>query len=363
MTRYPQEVLRRPFGAASRAWMLAQHFATHAQVAPEDAWKHVYRLLLWTDSTTALAHCYESDKSQPGRHWYARALAFHKWLSDHLGCEPSSLHREIDLLFRKGTRILAVSEAREMVKRALEAEKQRAPFAAHGMPEPGTDPDLEEDVSSILATHYGKPASPETVHAVVGMVRSRLALEHKRKNLVGEGFEDVLAEVIRRSDAAAHWEVHCRKVLHELPGFREPPKGEKPRTVDLALVHKTARQRILASVKWSVRADREEQFGVDYDAYARNEASGEPFGFMFVTNEFDAARLVSACSRRHFAQPLFAGIIHVNPDGLLAVYGAEAQRSAGTLLRLLTEGRVVSLEQWLQTLGGGSRPATVPSGT
>ena len=48
--------------SASR--VLGQH---RADMPPIPAWKHVYRLLLWIDSTTGLAHCYESDKSQPGQ--------------------------------------------------------------------------------------------------------------------------------------------------------------------------------------------------------------------------------------------------------------------------------------------------------
>src|SRR5205807_337461 len=90
--------------------------------------------------------------------------------------------------------------------------------------------------------------------------------------------------------------VRARPLLHELPGFRAPPRGEKARRVDLAVV--AGDRRVLVTAKWSVRADREEQFGVDFETYARLEDSGRDFEFVLVTNEFDAARLAAACERR-----------------------------------------------------------------
>jgi len=47
---------------------------------------------------------------------------------------------------------------------------------------------------------------------------------------------------------------------------------------------------------------REEQFGVDFEAYARLEEAGQNFEYVLVTNEFDAARLSAACERRRPAK-------------------------------------------------------------
>ena len=69
-----------------------------APISPDTAWKHVYRLLLWIDSTTGLAQCYESDKSQPGRPWYERSLRFHRWVAESLGSTPGDLRSKIDWL-------------------------------------------------------------------------------------------------------------------------------------------------------------------------------------------------------------------------------------------------------------------------
>jgi hypothetical protein len=115
---------------------------------------------------------------------------------------------------------------------------------------------------------------------------------------------------------------------------------------DLGLVARSGR-RALVSVKWSVRADRDEQFGVDFDTYARLEDSGEDFDFVLVTNEFDAARLVSACDRRVPGRQLFNHVVHVNPQGVLAVYG-DAERGAAAKLSGLVEGcRLLPLGSWL----------------
>src|SRR5947208_1964025 len=77
----PGRVIARAFGADNRDRLLERYFAQGGAVTAANAWQHTYRLLLWIDRTTGLAHCYESDKCQPGRPWYARFLAFHDWVA------------------------------------------------------------------------------------------------------------------------------------------------------------------------------------------------------------------------------------------------------------------------------------------
>ncbi len=152
-----------------------------------------------------------------------------------------------------------------------------------------------------------------------------------------------------RLPGANKYRLLIRPFLHEIPGFHKPPVGQKPRRVDLAVLLPNAR-RVLVTAKWSVRADREEQFGVDYEAYARLENLGKTFDFVLVTNEFDAARLVAACRRRVANADLFSSVVHVNPDGPRAAYGSELRRSARELPDQLAKRRLMSLEQWLQEL-------------
>jgi hypothetical protein len=347
------EALLRPFGAKNRAAMLDRYFDDAGAVTPENAWAHVYRLLLWIDRTTGLAHCYESDKAQPGRPWYGRSLAFHAWVARELDATPLALGGEIDWLFRQGTAALAAAREAIQEQRRDKAAAQRDDYADREMPEPGEDSELEllirEGVASWLASELPTPA----LRLLTEHVRTYLAQENKRKNLVGEGFEDVLAALIQRLPGASSLRVMVRPLLHDIPGFHTAPAGQKPRRVDLAIILPNGR-RVLVSAKWSVRADREEQFGVDHETYSRLENLGRNFDFVLVTNEFDAARLVAACRRRISNADLFTQVVHVNSNGPLAAYGAELRRSARELPEQITKKRLIDLDRWLTALLEGS---------
>ena len=339
----------RAFGAESRARMLADYFASAGEVTPANAWIHVYRLLLWIDPTTALAHCYESDKAQPGRPWYARSLAFHAWAARSLGTTSAALIEQIDWLFKRGTELLAAVMERQMAARAARIASQREPYASESIPEPVQDPGLESMVREELAPYFLEQPPADRFRRLTQRIRAHLAQENKRKNLVGEGFEDVLASVIHRLDGAESLVVRTRSPLSQLPGFREPPDGEKEKKVDLAILGPRD-SRILVGAKWSVRADREEQFSSDFEAYARLESGGRDFDFVLVTNEFDAARIAAACERRRQNANLFSAVVHVNPDGLAAAYGTSGRGAALRLSEYRLMGRLLSLEEWLASV-------------
>ena len=144
-------------------------------------------------------------------------------------------------------------------------------------------------------------------------IHQHTRLDNKRKNLVGEGFEDVLEVLIHLLPASNVRWVGTRSRLHDIPGFYEPPGGEKPRTVDLAIVREPGGRRSLVTAKWSIRADREEQFVSDFTSYARLERAGQSFDYVLVTNEFDPARLVAAAERQREGNPLFTNVVHVSP--------------------------------------------------
>ncbi|MGH7938257.1 MAG: hypothetical protein ACRD5Z_15150, partial [Bryobacteraceae bacterium] len=143
----PKEIVTRAFGAENRARLLARYFDTAGSITSDNAWQHVYRLLLWIDRTTALAHCYESDKAQPGRSWYARSLAFHDWLSQQFSVAPANLSDKIDWLFRQAVKDLAT---RLITNRSESYERQRQPYAGQGFPEPGEDPELAAIIREAL---------------------------------------------------------------------------------------------------------------------------------------------------------------------------------------------------------------------
>jgi hypothetical protein len=329
--------------------MLSEWFATAAAPTPQTSWEHVYRLLLWTDKTTGLAHCYESDKAQPGRPWYERSLRFHDWLARLLGVTPIELADETDWLFRHGTRRLAEAVARVRVERAFKAAEQRKAFT--GFPVPGDDPALEAIILDYLQPWLAESPPRDALAELTRILRDHFAQENNRRNLVGEGFEDVLAAIIQRIPGGETLKVMARPLLSDVPGFRRPPGNEKERRVDLAVIGGKA-GRTLVSVKWSVRADREEQFGIDWEAYARLEDWGRDFEFVLVTNEFDAARLQAACDRRGPGSSLFQSVVHVNPEGPIAAYGSDFRGAATRLPELVATGRLTNLETWLTRLLG-----------
>jgi hypothetical protein len=347
-----EEVVKAAFGAKNRSRLIDTYFSSQAEVdvvAPK-AWGHVYRMLLWEDQTTGLAHCYESDKSQPGKNWYSRSLAFHDWVSTALGATPATLAEQIDWLFRRATADLAAEVMRNARRVAQAAAKQRQPYEDRGFPKPGEDPELVSIVKEVLGDHLAEEPSEEKWQLLVQRIRQYLALENKRKNLVGEGFEDVLAAVVRRTCRDPGLDVHTRRLLHDVPGFNRAKKGEKPNKVDVAVVRASSARRILVTAKWSVRADREKQFPADFGEYVNAESDGKPFEYVFVTNEFDPARLMRACEKLAGNAPMFTHVVHISTDAIKATYGAKPEPTMRRVLEYIEKGRLISLERWLGTL-------------
>lgn len=340
-----RQVVARAFGADNRARLLARYFKSAAKVTPATAWQHIYRLLLWIDRTTALAHCYESDKAQPGRPWYARSLAFHGWVSDALSVSPSILGENIDWLFREAIKDLA---SRAMAIPTEIYEEQRSPYAGRDFPEPGEDPELVSIVWDALGKWMKQKPSDEAFRILTRRINTYMTQENKRRNLVGEGFEDVIAAVAERIPSTKKIQIKSRALLHELPGFNRPASSEKAKKVDIALI--TGKSRILVSAKWSIRADREEQFQSDFETYARLESAGRDFAYTLITNEFDAARLKAACERRRQNAHLFTKVVHINPDAVLATYGNAKQGSLNEVRTHIDSGRLMSLQRWLEQL-------------
>jgi len=350
----PPAAVERAFGEENRARLLEAYFAQAGPVQPGQAWQHAYRLLLWVDRTTGLVHCYESDKSQPGRPWYARSLAFHAWVSGALAVPAGDLGEHVDLLFRRATADLAAAAAARRARLSADAASQREPYAGLDLPQPGEDPELEAIVTDALGPYLTGPPPPDVLSGLTERIQAHVGQENKRKNLVGEGFEDTVAALLRRIPGVADThELRIRPLLHDLPGFRPPRAGSKKRQVDLALVRRGTGQRTLVSCKWSVRSDREEQFASDFRDYAELEDAGQDFGYALVTNEFDPARLAAACDMRRQNAPLFTDVVHVNTDGPRAAYAAPARSSrradTGGVSRALghiDSGRLASLDGW-----------------
>jgi hypothetical protein len=352
-----REFVARAFGAENRARLLARYVDDHPLVTSANAWQHIYRLLLWIDRTTALAHCYESDKTQPGRAWYGRSLAFHDWVSNAFDLSPADLGEHIDWLFREAVKDLA---HRFLAIRTDTYQEQRAAYQGRGFPEPGDDAELVGIIKDALGAWMNEEPPEAEFRMLTRRIYVYMTQENKRRNLVGEAFEDVIAAVIARLPWSDSIQVRARCLLHKLPGFYPPAPNEKAKRVDLALSQDD--RRTLISAKWSIRADREGQFQSDFEAYARLESAGQDFAYTLITNEFDAARLRAACERRRPNAPLFTQVVHVNPDAVLATYGKVGRGSAKTVCSHVDTGRLMSLCAWLEHLAAKTPTAIVPPG-
>lgn len=341
-------VIGRAFGAGNRARLLKRYFAEADPVTAESGWKHIYRLLLWIDRTIGLAHCYESDKAQPGRAWYERSLRFHGWVSGALDTSATGLTDEIDWLFREASRDLSANIQAVIAERRRQATGQRLPYADQGFPEPGQYPEIVAIILEEMQPWFREPPPPEALQRLAERIHDYTQGENKRKNLVGEGFEDVLAAIIVRVPGTTITKTMTRPPLHKAPGFNEPRRGEKLKKVDLVLLSGANEHRTLVTAKWSIRADREEQFSSDFEIYARLERDGRPFDYTVITNEFDPARLTAACERQREGRPLFDAVVHVNPAGPLAAYGDDLDRSRAMVAEHIEAGRLLSFEQWIQ---------------
>jgi hypothetical protein len=229
------------------------------------------------------------------------------------------------------------------------ATAQRANFAEE-FPEPGDDPELFDIIEEALQPFLSSLIPQDVMRTLSRRIKTHLSQENKRKNLIGEGFEDVLAGIIGRLEDLGSYTSFTRALLHDLPGFYPPRGSDKVKKVDLALVRGEEGPRTLVTAKWSIRADREEQLATDFGEYERLEKAGEDFRYVLITNEFDPARLVAACTRRSGNKPLFTSVVHVNPQGLLEAYDDDPVRSAAEVRSLISDGRLESLAHWLESL-------------
>ena len=339
--------IKAPFGTVNRQRLIGEFLAIAKGQLP---WMSVYKLLLWTDTTTGLAHCYESDKCQPGKPWHPRSLRFHSWLAESLEIEPRRLSEQIDWLFRK----TAADYASYMIKQhqilVRRAASQRAPFEGLGMPIPGEDPAIVAIIREVLGDRLSREPTLDEWQQMTSRIRELIAVENKRKNLVGEGFEDVLAAVTRAFDEGGLLDVRVRPLLQDIPGFANIRLGDKANRVDVAVVRKADGQRTIVTAKWSIRADREKQFPAEFASYVTAKSDMQPFDYVLLTNEFDPARLVRACQMTTSNAFMFSTVVHVNPEALRAVYGSNPEPTMQKVLSYISSGRLRGFDNWLNGL-------------
>jgi hypothetical protein len=335
-----------PFGAANRQRLIEQFLLE----SEDDPWLCIYRLLLWTDKTTGLAHCYESDKCQPGKPWHPRSFRFHSWVSESLGLPPREVAEGIDWLFRRTAEDHAQHMVHQYQTLLRRAAHQRAPYIDRSFPEPGEDPAIVDIIRDVLGSRLAEEPSPEEWRTLTQRIRELIAVENKRKNLVGEGFEDVLAAVVNRFDARSTLDVKARCLLSAVPGFANTRAGDKPIKIDLGIVRCSDQRRTIVTAKWSIRADRERQFAAEYADYLRAKSDIRPFDYVLLTNEFDPARLLRACEFSSGNAPMFTRVVHISPAALRAVYGEQAEPTMQRVVEFIDSGRLIGVDDWLASL-------------
>ncbi|MFP5461882.1 MAG: hypothetical protein ACLGII_09940 [Gammaproteobacteria bacterium] len=340
-----------PFGAVNRQ-RLIQQFLSESADAP---WLAIYRLLLWTDKTTGLAHCYESDKCQPGKPWHPRSLRFHEWLADSLEVRPRDLAEGIDWLFRHTADDYAQYMLQQYQNLLRRARKQREPYANKEFPEPGEDPAIVDIVRDVLGDRLSAEPSEQEWRQMTQRIRELVAVENKRKNLVGEGFEDVLGAVIRDYDKERRLDVRTRVLLSEIPGFANTRLGDKPNKVDVAMIRCSDGHRTIVTAKWSIRADREKQFPAEFASYVMAKSDIRPFDYVLLTNEFDPARLKRACESAASNSVMFAKVVHICPAALRAVYGNAPESTMRDVIKYIDAGRILGIDEWLAGIVSASQ--------
>jgi len=354
-----------PFGEQNRKRLIAEFFAQKGVPNAQTAWKQVYALLLWVDRTTGLAHCYESDKCQPGRPWYGRSLAFHQWLAGEFKTTPLNLGKQLDWLFEKALeQYLKVLAGQQAAVRAKGAQ-QRAAFPGQAFPLPGTDPEVQRIVREALKPYFSSQPPEDVFDQVAERLREYWRQENKRKNLLGEGFEDVLAAVVG-SVVGGNIQARTRTSVADIAGFFAPGAKDKATKVDIVIENAAWTRPSLVNVKWSIRADREDQLWDDFKEYVRFDRDHRGFDHYLITNEFDPARLNAVCDRREANSVVFNKVVHINTDGVLAAYkttaavagGIEKPRPAAEssmerVHQQVQQGRLISLSEWLVALAHG----------
>jgi hypothetical protein len=325
-----------PFGQATRMRVLEAYFARAGEVTAENAWEHVYRCLLWMNQGAGLAHIYDSNHMQPGGNFHSRAITFTDELCRLFGVTRAQLPAEIDHLF----------------KGCVEEWKRRR----------STDIDTElesELVAVIEQVLRGEGVADSRVRPVARhlevLSRDFFTIGNKRKNALGEGFEDLLYLLLVRVARVPPEKIALRRPVSELPGFRRAPArlpGSRPArephpdiaTLEGGITH------VITSAKWSMRQDRETQFQSEYTAYQMNKTQSTELRFALITNEFDVARLnnVARAIPGGAGGYIFHNIYHISPELLLHTQGDRI----GTVRHWIGAGKILALSDFLADMRG-----------
>lgn len=269
--------------------VLEAYFADAGEVTIANAWEHVYRCLLWMNVGAGLAHIYDSNHMQPGGVFHARAVRFTELLCARWGIESRVLPGRIDILFK-----------------GCVAELRRRQQAGEATSVETVDSETESELISAIAALLAKEGLKDEragllARRIENLSEDFFTIGNKRKNALGEGFEDLLHILLRRVSRVPADKLKLRKPVSQMPGFRRAPprqKGEKRKREphpDIAIVEGEITH-VITTAKWSMRQDRETQFQSEYSAFQMNKVQPTELTYALITNEFDIARLKNVAS-------------------------------------------------------------------
>lgn len=349
-----------PFGKVARTKIINQHFREDSPVTARNAWKFVYRELLWIDGSTGLAHLYESDKAQPGRSkWYERTILFTDLLCEKLGeITRDELKQGIDRLFRSCLELLLESKADADIEETAQAVVETG--EDEGMPEEvveKAEADLPAFIADVELTveleqllidrgNLAEPLAKSLAGELVSRARYYYTVGRKRQNVLGEGFEDVLHTLATKVAKVPEKLIIIRQRANTLPGFGKDAARDRIEAPDMAIVV-GKRTDLLATIKWSLRQDRQKQLSDEIDGYVDLLSQSKFPRYALITNEFDPGRLINTAGLSRRGQPIDC-IYHISLDVLLAVL--DDHPKVVELRELIDKGRLRSLEMFLNEL-------------
>lgn len=323
-----------PFGRANRVRVLEEYFASAGSVSAANAWEHVYRCLLWMNQAAGLAHIYDSNHMQPGGNFHSRAVRFSDELCRRWQISRKELATRIDRLFQGCVAHLRSSGAAAV------------------------DEEIESELTSVVTRlleggGVAAEASGALAKRIETVSREFFTIGNKRKNALGEGFEDLLFLLLQRVAKIPPQKLALRTPVSQLPGFRrsavqKAQRGAREPRPDIA-IHDEGVTHVVVTAKWSMRQDRETQFQSEYTTYRRNKIQPTELRFALITNEFDIARLnnVARAIPEGVGGYVFHNIYHINPELLVHTHDTRIGDVAGWL----KVGKIAGLAEFLRDMG------------
>lgn len=351
------------FGKATRVRLIREHLQGREPVTPATAWQFIYEELLWIDISTGLAHLYESDKAQPGRPWYRRTVLFTDLLCKKFGnLTRYELRNRIDKLFRSiiteiqndqiannatEERIVRVLTDTQVPDQVIDQIVEAAESTMHGEAEENlTDEELVAEFTQIIITKTQVPPdqAEQLANTLVKRARFYFKVGNKRQNVLGEGFEDLLQILMISVAQLPAQRIIMRTRANKLPGFKSQSNRAREEAPDIAIVSDT-HTHLLASVKWSIRHDRQKQFSDELNSYGELLDQAQRPQYVIITNEYDPGRLQFICTIEPHQGFQVDQVYHINPELLLDVLADHDRIDA--IRELVSTGKIRSIEDFL----------------